>query len=336
MKKFGNLFAWALAALLAAAPILSSPPARAQFASQATYAVGSGTSAAMTATLPNVATLDDLRGVPITIKAGVDSQAGTTLSVSSLAALPIQKPGPNGPLGLVGTEIKTGQNFTVVLDDAEATYQMLSAPAALSPTYVNLLSGSGTYTPAAGVVRIKIRMIAGGGGGAGCSGGTSGGVGGTTIFGAFTVVGGQGGADCPGISALGGTGGVGTAALRIPGGRGNGGSVIDTSSGAVTNSSAAGCSSFFGGAGAGIVAQSAGNPAVPNTGSGGGAGAGFFGSNDTRSGSSGACGEYAELTITNPTPTSYTVGAPGAASTGVTFHGGLGASGAIYIEEQYQ
>jgi hypothetical protein len=40
-----------------------------------------------------------------------------------------------------------------------------------APTYQSFLSGSGTYTPTGGTVRIKVRMCGGGGGAGGTAGG---------------------------------------------------------------------------------------------------------------------------------------------------------------------
>lgn len=336
MKKFGNLLPWGLAALLAAAPIISAAPARAQFASQATYGVGGGPGNAQNVTIPNVSSLADVLGVPISIQAGAPNTGSTTLSVSSTTPTIVKKPSPAGLVNMVGGEIKTGQIYVVMYDGL--VYEFLSPPAPIPPTFTNLLVGSGSYVPPSGVVRIKVRMIAAGGGGAGCPGGTSGGVGGTTVFGPFTVIGGGGGTDCgsTGLGGPGGTGGSGLAVLRIPGGNGHAGGIWDTSSGAMVGPSAAGCGSVFGGAGYAIRAQANGGAAVPNTGSGGGAGAYFGGANDTRSGGGGGCGEYAEAMIPTPGTIAYSVGTPGAASTGGSFQGAFGASGAVYIEEQYQ
>src|SRR5258708_2785022 len=96
---------------------------------------------------------------------------------------------------------------------------------AAAPTVQRFTSGSGTYTPTAGIVRARIRMCGGGGGG-GATVTNNGANGGDTSFGTWTASHGNGGAAAGGASSPGGTGGVngtGTLIARFDGGRGEGG-----------------------------------------------------------------------------------------------------------------
>src|SRR5215475_1424349 len=90
------------------------------------------------------------------------------------------------------------------------------------PTVQRFLTGTGTYTPPAGVAWIRVRMCAGGGGG-GSAGNTVFGVnGGTTSFGNWTANGGSGGQGAQGTNGgtavaggSGGANGTGTLVVRL-------------------------------------------------------------------------------------------------------------------------
>src|SRR5262249_11448106 len=62
-----------------------------------------------------------------------------------------------------------------------------------APTVQKFTSGSGTYTPSTGVVRVRVRMCGGGGGG-GAQSSNNGSNGGDTSFGSWTAIHGNGGA----------------------------------------------------------------------------------------------------------------------------------------------
>jgi len=201
-----------------------------------------------------------------------------------------------------------------------------------APTRQYLKTGT-TYTTPANCRVIRAKFIGGGGGGGGATlGSASGGSGGDTSFNSITAKGGGGGTDRF-AGGIGGTGGTGTADLRIPGGHGGDASYGTGNSGGLGGSGASGP---WGGAGFGV--DTTGNlvngySAVPNTGSGGG-GAGV--SATYFSGGGGGAGEYVELFINNPSATyAYVIGTAGAAGTGVTYNGGLGATGFIEVEEYY-
>ena len=180
---------------------------------------------------------------------------------------------------------------------------------------------------------LKVRMVAGGGGGEGVSNGVgylTGGTGGTTSFNSITVIGGQGGQNPAG--GTGGTGGTGTATIRIPGGQG-------TAMGASTSYNVpggAGANSVFGGGGGGGPPGGNGYDGGTNTGGGGG-GCGGNTAWSSVPGSSGGGGEYAEVIIVGPTTSyTYTVGAGGTKGDGASADGGTGGVGRIIVEEYYQ
>lgn len=205
-------------------------------------------------------------------------------------------------------------------------------------TVTRLTSGSGTYTPPAGVRWLKVRGAGAGSGGTGS--GTSGassslsGPGGNTTFGSFATIygapaSGQGygpGGALPIIS------GVTPIALHA-GGQGQGGD----QSGPITNNyptGGQGGSSFFGGAGAGRFAAAAGFNGQACGGGGGGAGAPATG----QSGAGGGAGSYAEFILANPTgPIAYSIGTGGTAGPAATagYAGGAGFNGCLEIEEHY-
>ena len=199
-------------------------------------------------------------------------------------------------------------------------------------TVQTFLSGSGTYTLPTGCKFIKVRMVAGGGGGEGVSNGVgylAGGAGGNSQFGTVYVNGGSG---APGTRyfGAGGTGGSGTATFRIAGGDGGSGGILgEYCAGAIGGSSA------FGGAGASGFCADNGGAGKTNSGGGGG-GAGAYAGWTSVSCAGGGAGEYAEIFIGSPSATySYAVGAGGTKGDGASADGGSGGSGIIIVEEYY-
>ncbi|HEV8606248.1 MAG TPA: hypothetical protein VGQ99_12820 [Tepidisphaeraceae bacterium] len=218
-----------------------------------------------------------------------------------------------------------------------ATLATLILGQGAAPTVQRFTSGtSQTYTPTAGMVRIKGRITGGGGGGGG--GVTnSGQTGGTTFFGSWTAIGGSGG--IPDISAggAGGTGGAngtGTLVARFNGGRGTGGTGGQS---AVYASGAGGNNPFGGGGGGKSTSGGTGNDGAPNSGAGGGGGT--INAGTQNGGAGGGAGEYVEFWMTAAqvgASQTYTVGAGGAGGTpGGGGVGGAGAAGIIIIEEFY-
>ena len=189
-------------------------------------------------------------------------------------------------------------------------------------------TGSGTYIPAAGVVRIRVRMCGGGGGAAGSGGGGAGTNGGTTTFGSWTAIYGSGGSAslAGGVGGSGGAAGTGTLITRISGGQGTGLMNVSYAAGGP------GGVNPFGGGGSGSYNGATGGAAAANTGGGGGGGGG---GNGIGSGPGGGAGEYVEFYVTAPSITTYTVGAGGSGGTANGYTGGAGAAGIIIIEELY-
>ena len=200
--------------------------------------------------------------------------------------------------------------------------------------------GSGTYTPPTGVVRIYVRMIGGGGGGAGwdyasdtsfgLANGTSGGA---TSLGSFSCGGGAGGTAShqPVSGSSGGTPGA-SFLISFNGSNGGGNYYLNTYANG-------GTSAFFDVS----VITGSGNETTPTYGSGGASG----GSEVINSSSvyttvysaGGGAGAYGEVQILNPTAMAYTVGVGGA---GGNINQGLGnspgangGSGVIIIDEFY-
>lgn len=213
---------------------------------------------------------------------------------------------------------------------------------ATAPTVQTFTSGSAaTYTAAAGVVRQRVRMIAGGGGG-GAQITNAGTAGVTTSFQvngsgtAWGVSGGFGGAIGANNGAAGGAGGTGgtdgstgTKIVRIAGSKGGTGA---GGSGAGNVIGGPGGNSLFGGAGQSTTSGGgAPTAATANTGSGG---AGIGTTNGTSSAGGGA-GEYLEFWVSGMTTAIYTVGAGGAGGVAGTLAGGAGAAGIVIIEEFY-
>lgn len=200
-----------------------------------------------------------------------------------------------------------------------------------NPTRTVLTSGSGTYTPPSGCLRVLIRMVGGGGGGGG-NGSTGGGEnagsnGGATTISSYTA-GGGGGASNFGLTP--GTGGAASGGdVNIAGAWG--GNLLANHGGI----------SKLGGAGSsaptipGVTPGTAGNSAAANSGSGG-SGAGRFSSGGpAQIVTGGGAGGYLEVVVTAPAAMSYSVGAGGAGGALSTNHGGNGGSGVIIIDEFY-
>lgn len=206
---------------------------------------------------------------------------------------------------------------------------------AVAPTQQIFTSGSGTYNRPANCVRIRVRVVASGGGGA--AGGTANVAGGNaanTTFGAATCNGGVGAPNYVGGSGgtLGSLGGY--LGWIIKGGDGS--SAIATSASAPYATGGHGGCSFFGGGGYGGVIGNGNTSSAPGSGGGGGTGNNAVSRNG---GGGGQAGDYAEFTITNPAATySYSIGAAGTGPVSGALGGGNGAPGApgiIIVDEEY-
>ncbi len=207
-------------------------------------------------------------------------------------------------------------------------------------------SGSGTYTTPAGVNRIRVKMVGGGGGGSGSgtAAGTAAGDGGTSTFGSslLTTIGGTKGTFGATGGASGGTATVSSPAVgaAITGGPGSTYShQVTINAGAYLTGGNGGNAPYFGGGGAASGGNSivAGGAGVTNTG-GGGAGAGGTNLSAGFSGNGGGSGGFVDAWIWSPSATyAYAVGASGTAGGAGTSGqaGGAGAAGRIIVEEFY-
>ena len=208
------------------------------------------------------------------------------------------------------------------------------------PTVQRFTTGSGTYTPTAGTVRIRVRMVGGGGGGAAANT-NNGTAGGTTSLGTWTAVGGGGGTtgaiadSAPAAGGAGGTGGANGTGALIDRSDGTAGSMAGVAHSNYISIAGDGGSSWYGGgakAGLAFNTAVAGASAALNTGSGG---AGGVATGGAGVGAGGGSGEYVEFYIYAPSALSYTVGAKGTGGTAGSTAGGDGAAGRIVIEEFY-
>ena len=214
-----------------------------------------------------------------------------------------------------------------------------------APTITRYTSGSGTYTVPANVKYIIVEMVGGGGGGSG--GGTSssfsvGASGTDSIFGDSLLIAERGHGGREGDIAQSGSGyTVNPPAVNIASAYGSYGQGFDMAAngGVGSTRGGSGGSSFFGGSGHG-VADRAGTPARPNSGSGGGGGGTNFSSTNARGGGGGSAGGYIKAMISAENLESsytYSIGNGGAGSSAGAngYPGGSGGSGVIIITEYY-
>lgn len=274
--------------------------------------------------------------VAISVPASILDVTGSPITVAGTLQLGLKTQSPNtvfaGPTG-GGADVPS--------------FRALATSDFIAPnTIIHVGGQSGTYTPTSSPrapLYIRVRAIGGGGGGGGAaaSGATAGGDGGDTVFGSYTAAGGGGGNLGDGSPST-GDGGVpransGSPDIDLKGAWGTSQICLTNDYPAPTGTKATymggnGGNGVFGGAGRSLNNTTA-SPGADNTGGGGG-GAGadpatYFG------GGGGASGSYFEQIIANPTATSYSVGAGGAAGTG-TISGAAGGSGFLIIEEHFQ
>jgi hypothetical protein len=219
-----------------------------------------------------------------------------------------------------------------------------AAPSYSAPGITVYTSGTGTYTPPAGALYLKVRMVGGGGGASNVGGGLGGAANGTagaaTTFGSNLLIagGGDGGYNWSGLTT-GGSYTVNSPAIKIVGVNGADGNRAPYQGSAGSPHhipGGAGGSSFFGGAGAAGDNFGGATSAKPNSGSGGGGG-GLISVPSSSGGQGGAAGGYLEAMIANPASAfTYSVGTGGVGpGSGVT-KGGDGGSGVIIIEAHFQ
>lgn len=215
----------------------------------------------------------------------------------------------------------------LAISSAVPLWQNCSTAGVSEPSVTVETSGTAqTYTTPAGATRLWVRLVGGGGAGAGSTG--SGGDGADTTFGGLTGGKGHGGATAAGAGGAGGSASGGD--LNLPGSAGTTGCMF---TGAINNQNgSAGAPGFMGtGAGAGgVQSTSSGGAGGTNTGAGGG---GSANDGTHACGSPGGAGGYVEKLIISPAATyTYTVGGGGTAGTGGSnLGGGAGAAGIIIV-----
>lgn len=223
--------------------------------------------------------------------------------------------------------LAVGANGTTLIADSAQTLGVKWGTN--TPPNIQVFTGSGTYTPSAGITGVIVFIVGGGGGGGGQGSGTGAGTaGGTSSFGALcSATGGGGGHDGgTSIANAGGAGGAGSGGdLNFTGGGGGGGG---SGAGGNGNGGGAGGNSFFGGgAQGGASTIAAGNYGA------GGSGGGVAGSgNSGGGGGAGGC-SIRHLSAASVSPTvSVTIGSGGGGGVG-TASGGAGTAGVCMVIE---
>jgi len=276
----------------------------------------------------------------------------TQLKLDNGSAIKVIGPSPTttkGDLivnnGSADIRLAVGTNTNILTADSAETsgLKWIAAPSLVTlPTQQKFTTGSGTYTTPANCRYIKIRMIGGGGSGAG--GGipapTSGTAGNATTFDTLSAGGGSAGNASGGSGGAGGTNTFSGVGLSLQGGMGAPGPVYLGGSINGGGGGGNGGSGFFGGAGAGGHISNVGQNAAANSGGGGGGGGhSSSGVSIMYGGSGGGSGGYIEALINGPSATySYAVGAAQTtvgSGTTAGANGGQGAAGIIIVEEYY-
>jgi hypothetical protein len=223
-----------------------------------------------------------------------------------------------------GGGVATWNGRTGAVTLAQADILAAGGASAKMPTIATFVAPqSGTYTPSAGVVWIRVRMVAGGGGGSGGGGGNTAGQ--NTTFGGWTcIAGGAGQLANGGNGGQGGTGGNGGA---------NGtGSLVVRLGGAI-----GGFGITFGGGTGQLVAGVAftGTTPLGINGCGGTSGSTLVANNGNPG--AGGSGEYVEFLVNAPVATAYSVGNGGVGVASGQYYGASspGGPGLIVVEEHY-
>jgi hypothetical protein len=110
-----------LSLLLAFTLLFNTTSGYAQFADQATWAgTGGGTANAQTVTIPNAASLTNLRGVLLKYIPAATNTAATTLTVNALTPTSVLKPSNNSTLAaLSGGELRLNQSALLMYDGTQ-------------------------------------------------------------------------------------------------------------------------------------------------------------------------------------------------------------------------
>ena len=201
---------------------------------------------------------------------------------------------------------------------------------------VQIFTGSGTYTPTAGMIKVLAIAVGGGAGGKADGGGTNEGAGGNTTLGALLTA--NGGAKSSSNSVVGGTGGAASGGDENTSGQ-KGGDGYPLSGGLGGASTMAlgglGGSNEFGQGGQGGKSISANSVGEVGAGHGAGGGGGARYSSNYGGGSGGGAGGVAKEVITSATIGAsqvVTIGAGGAGGT-ANASGGAGSGGILWMYE---
>lgn len=115
-------------------------------------------------------------GLLVKFRAGTANTGGASINVNGLGVRNIVK---NYNTSLTTGDILAGSIITLIYDSSQSAFQM-QTPSTLVPSNptVQIFTGSGTYTPAAGVKYAVVEVVGGGASGVGVSSGTGSGGGG--------------------------------------------------------------------------------------------------------------------------------------------------------------
>lgn len=316
--------------------------------SSATNTIGGISSAATSALVTNSSSVPSFTSGSVANR--VLRTDGSSISFSSVVlstdvtgTLSIANGGTNNSsLGVTAGGVVYADGTRIQTTSAGTSGQYLKSAGSSAPVWttftkptVQVLTGSGTYTPTSGTAYIVVKMVGGGGAGAANGSGPSiGTAGGNTTFGSATSNG--GGVAAAGGGGPGGAGGTNTLAYTtledVPGQDGSPGGYDIDEPGSI------GGASIFGGGGVGGARGAAGT--VPGSaGFGYGSGGGGAGGNGTyASGAGGGAGAGQVFLWTSPTAVSYSVGSAGTlgGAGGGGNNSGPGKVGTIVVFEYYQ
>ena len=136
--------------LLLALAIAAIAPARAQFSAQQTFAgVTTGSANAIVVSIPDVASLSDLLGVPVRFVPSSTNTGSMTVAVGGTAATALKKTSSNGVIPLTGGEITSGVLSVIIYDGTQFVLTTYAAPIAPLPIQTNttwFVSPSGSDT----------------------------------------------------------------------------------------------------------------------------------------------------------------------------------------------
>lgn len=282
-----------------------------------------------------VTTYANYIGRPLVIIPNVSNTSGSTLNVSGLGAITIKKNVGGGLVALTSGDLIIAIPYQVAFDGTQFVLLTPNITTSAGFAQSQAFTGTGTFTPAAGVTSVYVEVWGGGGGGAGaanvanCWGGGGGGGGYSAGFvtvtptiGCTVTVGAGGTAGTGGVGNIGGTGGTSSFA---------GTSVTVTATGGV------GGTTPSAGAASGAAAGGAGSNGVLNISGGAGGAAIFALSQVGRGGIGPRGGAGADINSAGLNGNGVTGVAPGGGGSGAlgnsggAFTGGVGGAGRVLV-----